>query len=352
MIPYTENEVNIQLEIREVNEGALFAKYKSSYMRSCIDLSIHTFLLASSFYAMWLCRHSYVSIFTSVLLTLMIGRTFVLFHDCVHNSYTPNSFVNTVLSHIMGVVVISNPNWFIIHNLHHLSTGNIGNKHNYYFNDTVLITQQQFTKSSPWFQTFYYWYKKPYIEYPLFIFIYLTFVNFYGLFKTRFIYNKSMYIILFNHIINKLGVGVYIYCLYETGILYHFLFSFWLFTMLISSLLHNEHTYNPSYITGNDTWTQRDSGLKSSSIVEIPFCLKYFFAGIEYHHIHHINTKIPCYNLQKYHEEVIAKSDLFDMVHSIDLREYFNNLHLVLYDETRQRYIRFDEIEYGKPKND
>ena len=36
--------------------------------------------------------------------------------------------------------------------------------------------------------------------------------------------------------------------------------------------------------------------------------------GIEYHHIHHMNAKIPGYNLQNFHEEVVLKSNLFDNI--------------------------------------
>jgi hypothetical protein len=52
--------------------------------------------------------------------------------------------------------------------------------------------------------------------------------------------------------------------------------------------------------------------LLGSSFIQIPYLLKYFTMGIEYHHIHHTNAKIPGYNLQQYHEEVVSKSNKFD----------------------------------------
>lgn len=70
----------------------------------------------------------------------------------------------------------------------------------------------------------------------------------------------------------------------------------------------NQHTYNPSYVVGNREWTQRNSGLLGSSFIQVPYLLKYFTMGIEYHHIHHMNSKIPGYNLQAYHDEVISKA--------------------------------------------
>ena len=74
--------------------------------------------------------------------------------------------------------------------------------------------------------------------------------------------------------------------------------------------------------------------------------LKYFTGGIEYHHIHHINSKIPGYNLQKFHEEVKQKSDMFDNILTLNLTECYNNLWLNIYDEKSKRYITFEEADF------
>jgi omega-6 fatty acid desaturase (delta-12 desaturase) len=67
--------------------------------------------------------------------------------------------------------------------------------------------------------------------------------------------------------------------------------------------------------------------------------------GIEYHHIHHINAKIPGYNLEKYHDEVILKSHIFDDVVKLSWKDCLNNLKLRLYSESSRKYIRIDEIK-------
>jgi len=92
-------------------------------------------------------------------------------------------------------------------------------------------------------------------------------------------------------------------------------------------------------------WTYKDSGLIGSSFIQIPIFLKYFTMGIEYHHIHHMNAKIPGYNLQKYHEEVVGKNDMFANVVKLSMTDCYNNLWLVLYDEDVKRYITFAEAD-------
>ena len=89
----------------------------------------------------------------------------------------------------------------------------------------------------------------------------------------------------------------------------------------------------------------RDSGLLGSSLILYPNWFKYFSMGIEYHHIHHMNAKIPGYNLQAYHEEVISKSNIFDNVVKLSMTDCYNNLWLVLYDNHRYMYITFAEAD-------
>ena len=75
--------------------------------------------------------------------------------------------------------------------------------------------------------------------------------------------------------------------------------------------------------------------------------------GIEYHHIHHVNAKIPGYNLQKYHEEVVSKSDMFDNIVKLSMSDCYNNLWLVLYDTEKQKYSTLEEVnkEIKQDKN-
>jgi omega-6 fatty acid desaturase (delta-12 desaturase) len=110
-------------------------------------------------------------------------------------------------------------------------------------------------------------------------------------------------------------------------------------------LFHSQHTFNPPYVVNNDSWNMKNSGLLGSSFVQVPYLLKYFTGGIEYHHIHHINSKIPGYNLQKYHEEVISKSTFFDNIVKLYMYDCYKNLKLRLYSEKHSKYIRLDEVE-------
>jgi len=156
---------------------------------------------------------------------------------------------------------------------------------------------------------------------------------------------KSLSYIIFNHTINNIAIFVLLYVLSKNNLLHYFIIYFYISSFIGVFLFHNQHTFNPSYVVNNESWNMKNSGLFGSSFIQIPYLLKYFTGGIEYHHIHHINAKIPGYNLQKYHEEVISKSNIFDNVVKLYMIDCYNNLKLRLYSEKQNKYIRLDEVE-------
>jgi len=335
----------------KVTETALFMKYKSTYTAAFLDLSTHAVFMSLAFYLMWYFKNSVISLAFIPILSMFLNRTFIVFHDCCHNSYTQNQTLNYIIAHITGMFVITSPNWILDHHTHHLTNGNIENEQHYYFNETVIMTKQQYLKLSKIKQAIVYIYKQPYIFFTIVPLIY------FGIFQ-RFIYiekklnhplkyTQSLTTIVFNHVVNNIGSFCFLLSMFHFGLAYHYIACFVLSSSMAFMMFHNQHTYNPAYIVNNESWTQRESGLRGSSFVQIPHYLKYFYMGIEYHHIHHMNSKIPGYNLQKYHE---AAPTMFEKIHKINIREFYNNLWLVLYDTDTNKYIRFDELD--KEKNE
>lgn len=341
--------MKVQQQISPLNESELFAKYKSCYKSAFLDFGIHTFYFSCSFYLLWLFKDSWLSVLSIPLLSLMLTRTIIVFHDCTHNSYTPNKILNYIISHISGTFIFLSPNWILDHRTHHSTNGNTQNIYNYKFNETVDYTVNKYNmmslKSKKIFNIFY----NDKVYFTIFPFLYFFVVQ-------RFIYilkkikfrskiSQSFTHICFNQFINNILItGLYFY-LHNNGILFHYITSLYITSIAAFIFFHNQHTFNPPYVVNNENWNMRNSGLLGSSFIQVPYLFKYISSGIEYHHIHHINSKIPGYNLQKYHEEVISKSNLFDNVIKLSMSDCYNNLKLRLYDEKNNKYIRIDEVE-------
>ena len=150
---------------------------------------------------------------------------------------------------------------------------------------------------------------------------------------------------ILEQIFNNIGLFILFYTLYQYNIFYHFLISCVISDSIGFILFHNQHAFNPGYITNNDNWNKIDSGIVGSSFIQIPWFLKYFTGGIEYHHIHHIISKIPGYNLKKAHTYITHNTNLFDNIVTLSMYDCYNNLWLTLYDEDTNRYITFQEAD-------
>jgi len=326
---------------------SLFKKYKSTYYQSCKDLLKHTFAYSVSLFYMWNFRNSYISILTIPLVSLMIIKTFVIFHDCGHNSYTPNKKLNYILGSILGIFCLTPYCWHYVHNQHHLTSGNKENELHHSYNETVYITFKEY-RDMQWKRHIYRLLMNPVIFFTIIPSLKFFVMNrgseiFYKYFN--YLHKPSMKLILFDTILNNSGLLLLLYYINKYGILYHYIYSNMIAFTIGMILFHNQHTYNPPYVTNNEKWNKRDSGLKGSSFIQIPQFLKFFTSGIEYHHIHHINASIPGYNIKKLHEEIINTTDEFNTITCLSMSECYNNIWLSLYDEDNNKYISFTDAE-------
>ena len=186
------------------------------------------------------------------------------------------------------------------------------------FNETVVLTKKQYLSKTKREQLIHKVYKSPFVFFSIIPIIYFgviqQFIYIVKKYRRPYVFSQSLLQITVDHMVNNILSFLYLFTIYECGILFHCIIWFSISSSIAFMMFHNQHTFNPSYVVDNNNWSQRDSGIKGSSFIQIPYLLKYFYMGIDYHHIHHMNSKIPGYNLQNYHEEVVSKSTLFDIV--------------------------------------
>lgn len=112
-------------------------------------------------------------------------------------------------------------------------------------------------------------------------------------------------------------------------------------SMLGVFLFHLQHTFEGAKREwGRDYF---DNGLHGSTYLHVPFFLQWATNAIEIHHIHHLNARVPLYNLEKCHNE--APTGMFDTINHITLGHGWETLRLVLWDEETNKLITFDELD-------
>ncbi|UJR19974.1 hypothetical protein I4U23_023106 [Adineta vaga] len=266
-----------------------------------------------------------------VTYALVFIRWFMIFHDCTHLSFWENKTWCIYFGKLLSCLVFTPYTyWRTNHILHHENSGDqTSTKYN--FNDTIPLTVRQYVLLPSWKRYLYRFGRDPIIFFTIIPFIHFFIMNRFK--KGAFITNVS--------------VPLHCYFFYYFGGIR--LIMLFVMTMILASsggfiLFHFQHTYNPTYINHiANKYSKFDASLRGSSHIIIPPILKWFTLGIEYHHIHHLTTRIPCYNLEHVHKKAPPYSwdniFVFDSFHKI-----IDSLGKTLWDEEQHRFVGFSEI--------
>ena len=68
-------------------------------------------------------------------------------------------------------------------------------------------------------------------------------------------------------------------------------------------LFYVQHQFEDTYWQRTADWRYADAALHGSSYLKLPKVLQFFTGNIGLHHVHHLNARIPNYNLQRAHDE-------------------------------------------------
>ena len=123
-------------------------------------------------------------------------------------------------------------------------------------------------------------------------------------------------------------------------------FQLLFFTLLIPCFLkyalggyifYAQHNFPKAMLKDNDQWDYLDAALNSSSFIKMNGFMHWVTANIGYHHIHHVNPRIPFYRLPE------TMKALPELQHpgetSLKPMEVFRCLRLKLWDEQQERMI-------------
>jgi omega-6 fatty acid desaturase (delta-12 desaturase) len=104
-------------------------------------------------------------------------------------------------------------------------------------------------------------------------------------------------------------------------------------------LFYVQHQFEGTYWRSADGWSYADAALRGSSHLELPKVLQFFTANIGLHHVHHLSTRIPNYNLQRAHDEIAILHE----VPTLSAMDGLRAVRLKLWDERRGRLVTFAE---------
>jgi acyl-lipid omega-6 desaturase (Delta-12 desaturase) len=344
-----EKRFNESLQHLMENWQQIVKKYQIPNTKIAIWQMITSFL---PFIGLWALM--YLSLSVSYWLTLSLSllnafflvRIFIIQHDCGHQSFTKSRKMNNIIGFICsGLSLIPYKYWAKAHNFHHGHCGrlepdirDIG--------DMPLLTVNEY-RTMPSIQRLgYRLFRMPLVLLSAgsfyYIFVHNRFVSIkqqgFSMVKKSLIWNNLYMAAIY--VVGSLVFGFTTFLKIHLPIVMFFsVMAFFAFFI--------QHQHEHAYKKWKDEWNYVMAALQGSTYWKLPRVFQWLTGNIGIHHVHHLSSLIPNYNLQRCNEENPAFQDCVTVISFTDSMKLFLNK---LWDEQQQRMITFSEYRrlYGE----
>ena len=271
----------------------------------------------------------------AILASGFLVRIFIIHHDCGHGSYFKSRKANDVWGFITGVLTFTPYYlWRWEHAVHHAGSGDLDRRGT---GDVWTLTVQEYLEASRWKRFAYRLARNPVVLFvisPLILFAVIhRFPNPRASKRER----HSVY--LTN--LGILGMAVAMSAVFSVKA--YLIIQLALVLMAGSAgvwLFYVQHQFEGVYWERGENWDYLAASLKGSSFYKLPKVLQWFSGNIGFHHIHHLSSRIPNYNLERCHNA----EPLFQTVKPITLFASLKSFTFRLWDEQRQRLVGFGHL--------
>jgi omega-6 fatty acid desaturase (delta-12 desaturase) len=266
-------------------------------------------------------------------------RTYIVFHDCAHGSFLPWRKGNEWLGATCGLLVLTPfQRWRHQHAVHHASSGDLDRRG---VGDLLTLTVAEYAALG-WHRRLAY----RLVRNPIVMF---------GLGPTwamilapRFVSRGERLRIRRSVRRTNLAlagvIGLLCWLLgWESFVLVE-MPSALLAGSIGVWLFYVQHQFEDAYWQSSESWSYDEAALKGSSYLRLPKVLQFFTGNIGLHHVHHLSTRIPNYNLQRAHDAY----PVFQQVPSLSLWDGMRCVKLKLWDEGRGRLVTFRQARAGR----
>lgn len=287
---------------------------------------------------------AYRALAISYLLTIAIDvvvagfmlRTWLLQHDCGHGSFSTSQRWNDILGSICGLItLLPYHHWRRIHAIHHANHGDLDRRGPGYITTLTVGEYRALSRRRQWL---YRMYRNPWI-------VLLPGALHYFVLQHRFAYGaepswraERRGVWLTNLGLAGLVVGVGLTVGFGAFALVH------IPVVVVAStvgswIFLNQHSYTQTYWSRHEDWDYVRAAVDGSSYYKLPGIVNWFTADVGFHHVHHLNPRVPNYRLAACHDGVEELRE----VPVLTVRESFRTAKMALWDEEGERMVTFRE---------
>jgi acyl-lipid omega-6 desaturase (Delta-12 desaturase) len=230
-------------------------------------------------------------IFFSIFSAMLLARCFIIYHDYQHHTILRNSILASIIFTAFGYYMVTPPSiWKRSHDHHHnhnakLFSASIGSY--------PIMTKQKFLEANSKERSAYLIIRSPL---NMFFAYFTTFI--FGMCVSSFLSSPKKHwdslVTLILHF--SIAAFLFIFRGWDVWFLTFFL-PFFLSHMLGAYLFYAQHNFPGAKFKKNQDWNYVAAALESSSYLKLNPFMQWVTANIGFHHIHHLNSKIPFYRL-------------------------------------------------------
>jgi omega-6 fatty acid desaturase (delta-12 desaturase) len=290
--------------------------------------------------AMYLCLgiSLWVSLPLSVLAAGFLVRIFIIQHDCGHGAFFRSQRANNIIGSLCSVMTLTPyAFWRRQHARHHGSWNNLDRRAasglDIY---SSCMTVSEYHRLGRWQQWLYRLSRHPIVSHlilPPAVFLLLYRIPF----DAAKGWNHERRAI---HVTNLALVGLFgglglaigfdrVLAVQLPIMVFASIIGVWLFSV--------QHRFERTLWVSDADWSFAEAALRGSSHLRLPRILQWFTGNIGFHHIHHLNPRIPNYRLEDCHRTIGG----LQSAPVLTLRTAITTLRYALWDDDLRRMVKF-----------
>lgn len=316
---------------------AVLRPYERPDARSAVQLlSALAMFVGGWVLALWSLRvHYALTLVFATVIAVAIVRFFIIFHDCGHGSFSRSRRLNDLVGSALGIIVFTPFRyWNYAHAMHHATSSDLDRRG---VGDVWTMTVDEFRRAGRGRRLYYRAYHSPWVMFtigPLVKFLVVERIVTRP--KTtpkrvkRSVHLTNAGVVVFVvGMMLLVGPGRYL-AVQIPALVIGGSGAIWLFYV--------QHRFEGAYWSRRADWQYVDAALRGSSHLDLGRVLQYVSGNIGFHHLHHLDARIPNYNLPRCSRE----QPEFAADHVLTLRSSLTAVHLKLWDEAAGRYVGYE----------
>lgn len=328
---------------------AIVRRYQLPDSRKAAIQVLNSFLPFVAIWAtMYLLRDVsvWLTIGLAVVAAFFLVRIFIIQHDCGHQSFTASREANNIIGALCSFLTfIPYKYWAKNHNYHHGHNGILDENRD--IGDINTLTVREFRELSRLQKLKYWLFRSAPVLFLIGPMVYIFYNNRFPIIRLKgwevanrsLLWNDFFLVAIHSGLIFWLGWQAFL--LVHLPILAAFgTIAIWFFYI--------QHQHEFTYKAAKEKWDFLRASIQGSSYYKLPRLFHWLSGNIGYHHIHHLNSLVPNYQLARCHHE----NPVFDQVaNSLTFTQSLRCIFNKLWDEEQGKMIGWHEY-FNRQKNE